>query len=63
MRESIRFHQVPISMIEQAGFKWFVPWKLAHVRRLARPVPYDHRPGAVIWVNLSGEVERAIRAG
>lgn len=36
-------------------------WVLAKPRYLKKPVPYKHPSGAVIWVNLDGKVERAIR--
>ncbi|MGD1091624.1 MAG: ASCH domain-containing protein [Bryobacteraceae bacterium] len=36
-------------------------WVLKRARRLERPVRYRHPSGAVIWVNLEGRVERAIR--
>lgn len=31
---------------------WRTPWVLANARPLAKPVPYKHSSGAVIWVNL-----------
>jgi len=36
-------------------------WVMAKPRRLSRPVPYRHPPGAVIWVRLDERVEQAIR--
>jgi hypothetical protein len=36
-------------------------WVLENAKRLKRPVPYKHPSGAIIWVRLSGKVERAIR--
>lgn len=43
---------------------WLHPWVFSGTRALARPVPYVHRQGAVIWVNLpedvAAEVERVL---
>lgn len=41
---------------------WRKPWVLANVRRLAMPVPYKHRSGAVTWANLDTDVVAAVRA-
>ena len=35
-------------------------WVLAHVRRLPRPVPYQHPQGAVTWVKLDPRIRRRI---
>lgn len=48
-------HQVPIEEIGN-GFKWTTAWVLDRARPLSAPVPYDHPPGAVIWVILSADV-------
>jgi len=32
-------------------------WVLANPRRFAKPVPYKHPSGAVIWVSLDSKVE------
>lgn len=46
-------HRIPESMIRSGEVaKWNTPWKLADVQRLARPVPYRHKSGAVTWVEL-----------
>ncbi len=31
---------------------WRIPWVLHGAKKLAKPVPYRHPNGAVIWVNL-----------
>jgi hypothetical protein len=41
---------------------WRNPWVLAKARPLARPVPYRHPSGAVIWVNLEPRVVEQIEA-
>lgn len=45
-------HQVPASIYQHDGFKWNFAWKLKNVRAIASPIPYVHKPGAVIWVSL-----------
>ena len=35
-------------------------WVLANVRRLRKPVWYEHPPGAVIWVQLDEKTARAV---
>lgn len=39
---------------------WRTPWVLRGARALARPVPYEHPSGAVIWVTLGEDVARAV---
>ncbi|WP_299927094.1 ASCH domain-containing protein [uncultured Pelagimonas sp.] len=54
-------HRIPERMIRSGEVaKWCVPWKLADIRPLEQPVPYEHKSGAVIWVILSEEVTRAL---
>jgi hypothetical protein len=36
-------------------------WVLRNARRLAKPVPYKHPSGAVIWVRLADSVQRQLR--
>lgn len=35
-------------------------WVLSNVKRLKKPVPYQHPSGAVIWVRLSDAVRRKV---
>lgn len=54
-------HQIPPDMIKSGSVaNWNTPWELAEIRKLPRPVPYMHRPGAVTWVSLDDEVSEAI---
>jgi hypothetical protein len=54
-------HRIPAEMIRSGQVaKWNIPWILADVRRLAKPVRYDHPSGAGTWVNLADDVSRAI---
>lgn len=41
---------------------WRTPWVLANARPLARPVPYKHPSGAVIWVNLGPDTAAKVEA-
>lgn len=53
MIASFEHHRIPEAMIRSGEVaKWNTPWKLADVRRLACPVPYRHKSGAVTWVEL-----------
>lgn len=61
MREKFAHHGVPATIFGQPGYSWLCPWVLAEVKPLARPVPYVHKSGAVIFVNLSNE-ESAVLA-
>nr|WP_274600804.1 ASCH domain-containing protein [Ectothiorhodospira shaposhnikovii] len=54
-------HRIPERQIRSGEVaKWNIPWKLEDVRRLASPVPYRHRNGAVTWVELGQDVSDAI---
>lgn len=61
MIETSEKHRIPMQMIcNGAVAKWNRPWKLEDVKTLAKPVPYIHKPGAVIWVTLDDQVSQAI---
>lgn len=54
-------HRIPPRMIHSGEVaKWCVPWKLTDIRPLAKPIPYKHKSGPVIWVTLSDDVSRAL---
>lgn len=56
-------HGIPPERQERAfADGWRTPWVLANARKLARPVPYKHPSGAVIWVNLQPETATAVDA-
>jgi hypothetical protein len=56
-------HRIPPSR-QTGAFSsgWRTPWVLQNARPLADPVSYEHPYGAVIWVNLHGDVKSAIAA-
>jgi hypothetical protein len=41
--------------------KWVIPWKLSDITPLARPIPYEHKSGAVTWVTFSDDVSRQLQ--
>lgn len=48
------FHRIPPGRQERAFTDgWRHAWVLAGARPLPQPVPYEHPPGAVIWVDLA----------
>ncbi|ATQ67457.1 MULTISPECIES: ASCH domain-containing protein [Methylosinus] len=54
-------HCIPAER-QKAAFegRWRIPWVLADVVSLARPVPYVHPRGAVTWVVLADDVAATI---
>jgi hypothetical protein len=42
---------------DQAVKKWRHAWVLQNVRRLEKPIPYTHRSGQVIFVNLDPQAQ------
>lgn len=54
--ETFEFHKVPTHAIG----KWRHAWVLEDVVTLTRPIPYVHRPGAVIFVNLDAASSKAV---
>jgi hypothetical protein len=61
MLDTFHHHRIPEATIRSGGVsKWNTPWQLADIRRLASPVPYRHKSGAVTWVRLDADVSGAI---
>lgn len=57
MMATTQHHCIPARMIGSGKIgKWVVPWQLEDVRRLPVPVDYQHRSGAVTWVNFDQAV-------
>ncbi len=56
-------HRIPADRQARAfADGWRRPWLLRNAQPLERPVPYAHRSGAVIWVNLDPAVAGAVAA-
>lgn len=50
-------HCVALDDWENPKFKKYrFAWVLSNARRVPQPIPYHHRPGAVIWVQLDNSV-------
>jgi hypothetical protein len=63
MIATFEHHRIPDHMIHSGEVaKWNTPWKLADVRQLDRPVPYQHKSGAVTWVELDGAAIEGLAA-
>lgn len=55
--KSFRFHRVAKANQRNAfvsGYRF--PWLISRARRLRKPIPYTHTPGAMSWVTLSPRV-------
>jgi hypothetical protein len=62
MRQTMEFHGVPEDRIpEVIERNWCIPWVLTHVQPLARPVPFDQKPGAVTFAKIDAKAEDEIR--
>ena len=55
-------HRVPASQIRNGlSYKSTFAWEFSRCLPLAKPVPYTHPQGAVIWVNLAASVVRRVK--
>ena len=62
LKRSRSFHAIPPNRFKTGSpYPSTYAWVLNNVRRLNKPVPYDHPKGAVIWVNLPTAVVNKIR--
>jgi len=59
---SHKHHHVPSEMTTQDGYKWTHAWHLENVMPLEHPVHYQHKSGAVIWVELNENAQISIDA-
>ncbi len=63
MLESSDRHRIPADLISSGQVsRWNVPWILDDVRLLDPPVSYQHKSGAVTWVNLAPRTSAEIVA-
>lgn len=61
MIETYENHRIPEQMIRSGAVaKWNTPWKLADVQRLSKPIAYEHKNGAVTWVELDAYAAEAV---
>jgi len=54
-------HCVPADRILLDDYKWLHAWKLEQVIALDIPIPYVHKNGAVIWVELDETAKQLIQ--
>jgi ASCH domain len=52
--QAVKLHCVPAAMFNdnQTPYPRTYAWILLNQKRFEQPIPYTHKPGAVIWVNL-----------
>ena len=43
--------------------KWNHAWMLSDVIKYSKPIPYNHRRGAVVWVYINPAVEKEMNHG
>ncbi|HEV2365720.1 MAG TPA: ASCH domain-containing protein [Caulobacteraceae bacterium] len=56
------FHRIPADVQGRVREKWNRPWVLKNAKPLRRPVHYQHKSGAVTWVELDPHVAAAVAA-
>jgi hypothetical protein len=62
LRISKSFHAIPTNRFKKGlPYPNTYAWVMGNIKRLNKPVPYEHPRGAVIWVNLSTLVVKQIR--
>ena len=54
-------HGVLLKQINQSDFKHNIAIELAEIIRFEQPIPYEHKPGAVMWVKI-GEQDDVMQA-
>jgi len=54
-------HRIPVERYAETA-RWNIAWQLENVTPLAKPVPYAHPSGAVIWVTLSEQEAASLQA-
>jgi hypothetical protein len=54
-------HCIPVEMYLSPEYKWDHAWIMNDARRLEQPIPYEHKSGAVIWVELDADACNALK--
>lgn len=63
-RRALRRHRATPGWFEtKLPYRRTHAWVLTGARRLARPIPYRHPTGAVLWVRLAATVARKFGGG
>lgn len=55
-------HRIGPDLYLRSDYKWRMAWHLEDVSKLAQPVRYQHKNGAVTWVELDDEAGEEIAA-
>jgi len=53
-------HTIPSVMFDEPGYKWRYAWEFRNAHPLTIPVSYQHKNGAVTWVELNTEASEMI---
>lgn len=53
-------HQIPPELYGASNYKWHYAWVLENATALPSAVPYKHKSGAVIWVQLDERAQQGI---
>jgi hypothetical protein len=54
--ENSHHHTIPNERFNAPDYKWRYAWELLDAKPLSHPVSYQHKNGAVIWVELDDDV-------
>ncbi|EPJ56202.1 MAG: hypothetical protein OFPI_00930 [Osedax symbiont Rs2] len=60
LHSDISKHCVPSHIFEKSNYNWLHAWQLSAIQKLAVPVNYVHKNGAVIWVELNSEARNSL---
>jgi len=55
LRETTEKHHIPLNGLTELPYEKTYAWVLAEPTLLAKPIPYKHPSGAVIWVRLTAQ--------
>lgn len=53
-------HRIPPKIYRAPEYKWYYAWVLENAMVLPSAVPYKHKNGAVIWVQLDEQTQQGI---
>lgn len=54
------WHKIPPELYRAPAYKWRHAWVLENAMALPSPVPYKHKSGAVIWVQLDEQAQQGV---
>jgi hypothetical protein len=53
-------HHVPVESFEGPDYKWRHAWHIGGIVKFEKPIPYQHKSGAVIWLSLTPTDQKAV---